>query len=877
MKRSIRSGRKQDGLAGASQARADALPAARGTEGASWIAAWLLLCFQLGTLGFFSDARAGAIAQTLLLGLALVAALAARAPEAALRPRRAAALAASAAAFALAVPWPFAAGGALLAAGLALSPWRAAARAAGALARTGLALACGAALAGLYAWFAPAWHEVPAATPLLGWLLERLGFAGAVSGTRWVSPDADIVHRFTPTVEGFALLPALLLLSAGLALRGSAGALRPARLALLLAAALVYLPLRYALVYAWVDASRTLAPLTDPTATALSFLPLAALLALADPRGRAPRGLPRAALARFRPASFAAAGLAWACAWIALLDPDPGVIKPGRVWIDETHSEWERTDDRMDAETYGERSTYNYSGLAAWLGQHYDVGIAEEGLTPELLAGCDVLVLKTPTSPYAPEEIDAIHAYVRRGGGLFVIGDHTNVFGSSTFLDEVVGEYGIRFEADATYAHDGGLSLYEAPSVARHPAVLHLPPFLFATSCSLRGSPALQPIQTGTALQTMPADYGRRSFFAEGEDWLHRPFGLFHQTVGARAGRGRVVAFSDSTVWSNFFLHVRGKPELLLGLVDWCNRANAFPHLRPAAAGLALALLLAAWSLSRAGGAGARLADVLVFPGLLASALALPAIDAWNRRSHPPVRPHGELAEVRFLLDGADVFLPAVRLIDHEHPGYLNFFNWTQRVGLVPVMATNAIAEADAGPEDVLALLRDRRPLGADEAELLARRVEAGGSVLVLQDRTGLERVAPLLARFGVRWTSVPAAAPPDVAAATEAATLLAGAPALTLEARSGERALPALAPALAAGERIHLEGGAPWLRAADGVCQGVLCTSPSGGRLLVLGLADAFTNERMGVSSVVPTAEQRELFELEYEIWRALAPDRAL
>ena len=48
-------------------------------------------------------------------------------------------------------------------------------------------------------------------------------------------------------------------------------------------------------------------------------------------------------------------------------------------------------------------------------------------------------------------------------------------------------------------------------------------------------------------------------------------FGSFIQAWSTHGGRGRVIAWGDSTIFSNFCLYQPGKAQVLLNLVEWLN------------------------------------------------------------------------------------------------------------------------------------------------------------------------------------------------------------------------------------------------------------------------------------------------------------------
>ena len=100
------------------------------------------------------------------------------------------------------------------------------------------------------------------------------------------------------------------------------------------------------------------------------------------------------------------------------LDP-VGSRKGGRVLIEEYHpgedDVWERTDKPFDTKWYGNMSGYNYYCIFDYCGHYYDVSRLTKPVDDSALQACDVLILKIPTRPYTPEEIDSIIALLWNG------------------------------------------------------------------------------------------------------------------------------------------------------------------------------------------------------------------------------------------------------------------------------------------------------------------------------------------------------------------------------------------------------------------------------------------------------------------------------
>ena len=77
-----------------------------------------------------------------------------------------------------------------------------------------------------------------------------------------------------------------------------------------------------------------------------------------------------------------------------------------------------------------------------------------------------------------------------------------------------------------------------------------------------------------TGLRNLPADYHVSNFYPQVEDHAYSRYGAFVQLWATRRGAGRVAAFTDSTVFSNFSTFEPGKAELMLGMLEWLNHRN---------------------------------------------------------------------------------------------------------------------------------------------------------------------------------------------------------------------------------------------------------------------------------------------------------------
>ncbi len=605
----------------------------------------------------------------------------------------------------------------------------------------------------------PATTKLSALTPLLYWLSRALGWTVGSSQGSLFLPHIEGMVRATTTWERLGALPAMLLGAGGLALlpqlqRKSARDLL-VRLAVAGLLGTGYLLLRYLVLTAVVAINNNPTLFWLPLSMALTFLPLGLLLARALPLRPA---VPEPAAPASRDAGgryVVLAGLAFLSGMsvIALLTfPDPGRPKAGRVLLDEYNSNWEWTTQALDTEWYGQKSGYNYYSLGQWLRYYYQVDTNFQPRTAEMLRNYDVLVIKTPTAPFAPEEIEAITAWVEAGGGLFLIGDHTNVFGTSSYLNPLARRFGLRFRYDSTYDLPTlRVTQYERPELLAHPAVLEMPPFLFATSSTLEAPLLAGNVMVGYGLRALPVDYSKRVFFPDKEKEQDYPFGLFLQSASVRHGRGRVVAFTDSTVFSNFTMFLGGKPEFFLGVMNWLNHAERWPWLEGVL--VALALLAGIGTVVLAGTLNRRRASIVILAALLLAA----AIGPWAslqvaEARYPLPDPHTRPISIAFEAEHSRILLPTTLASGPPDASFQTFYVWTQRLGYVPTFAPTLEEALESA--QVLVVIDPFRPFEPAEIAAVEQFVQGGGRLLVLAEPSAEGQLpasgAELLAPFGL-------------------------------------------------------------------------------------------------------------------------------
>ena len=540
---------------------------------------------------------------------------------------------------------------------------------------------------------------------------------------------------------------------------------------------------------------------------------------------------------------------------------DPGVRKPGRLLIDEAHSEWERSDRALDEDWYGSLSCYNYWAAAEFLGHHFQLDRnLEDDLTPERLADVDVLMLKTPTRPYAAAEIDAVEAFVRRGGGLFLMGEHSNVWGSSTYLNSVGRRFGLTFRNDCVFDIERRFEeVWMPPRHGRHGAATHVPFMQFAVSCSIDATDlSARPIARGQGLWTLPIDYRASNFYPRTLDHTYARFGAFDQAVAQTAGDGRVVVFSDSTIFSNFDAFYPGNAEFLLGTVEWLNRKNRFDGINGTGLVIGFLALVIGFSFLR-GNIVHGVGPVVCAVAAAATWSTLAGLDVMRASSYPLPTAHTSPPRVAFDLEHGDHDLPVFGFATDYHNCFEVFYIWTLRTGLYPRVAFDA-DELWAG-DDPVVLLQPGRAFDADERQAVRAYLERGGRLMVL-DRGGRpsSTANQFLADYDMLFDEEDAASTGVYAAH----------PRIELIAPSSDDR-PKPTRRRSAAYRTVRGGDVALVNAAD---EPVLAWKRIGkGMLIAGGIADEFSDPAMGGGyHKIPDRPMRTRYELEFALMRALS-----
>ncbi len=641
-------------------------------------------------------------------------------------------------------------------------------------------------LVGYMAWTARS-HELPG--PLVGLvaaLLRCWGVEAAAAGSEAVLRSLRAVHHLAVTREMVFDPASLAFLAGGLTFVGfqawgAAGQpgwkLWARKAAALLVLGGVWLPIRAALLGAVMlqrierlDPAQRLNvidPLLSPWVSLALLAPAVigawrilggealGLARTETPPGDAPGpGLAKPA-GRWRPAAAALLVMAGATVAAFFWQWSPvGRPMPGRVTVVERHSTWEPTDRPYDTESYGEEASYTYWAIYQYCGQFFQMSRLgrDEPLDAQRLASTDVLVIKTITERYAPEEIQAVRQFVEAGGSLLLIAEHTDRRIQTPYANDLASQFGFKFRQDLLFRVGNAYEQEVRPPRVPHPMLAPVPPLVLAVSCSIDpGTSAGEAVMRDTTLWSLPPDYHADNFFPEAELRPEARYGAFIQLWAVRFGRGRVVAWTDSTIFSNFCTFEPGKAELMLTMLQWLNhrsvldRPGALATVRWLAAALAASALAGAGTLVWRNGLPAVILAAAAVGGIATGSWAVASL---HQRAMPLPEPQRPLPRVMIDRTLSEVALATDGFTDRGGGwGFGLLEQWIPRLGYITTRAHGA--EAFAG--DALVIINPTRSVPETFRQSLADYVAQGGKLLVIDSLGSPGTTANgVLAPFGI-------------------------------------------------------------------------------------------------------------------------------
>ncbi len=238
--------------------------------------------------------------------------------------------------------------------------------------------------------------------------------------------------------------------------------------------------------------------------------------------------------------------------------------------------------------------------------ENYKVNVIQIPEAKAIPDDCDLLILVGPQRKYAPEELDVLRRYLRRGGHLFVAFYPLLSEERRSGLEDLLYEYGVEVRDDVILDPSAQSQVFiqgpqgiekfpvdptSARSYGAHPITAKMNetnPTHFAGARSIE-SAANRPrdVMATPLVQSTRSAWGEKDFraamkgekdlaFDEGRD-LKGPLN-FAMAVSRRVGEAkegervpetRIVVFGDASLTTNFYLQKLGKMDLLLNSLRW--------------------------------------------------------------------------------------------------------------------------------------------------------------------------------------------------------------------------------------------------------------------------------------------------------------------
>jgi hypothetical protein len=215
------------------------------------------------------------------------------------------------------------------------------------------------------------------------------------------------------------------------------------------------------------------------------------------------------------------------------------------------NGKWAKTDQPFRLEGLDIASSYSYSEFLRLIGGHLTEPVA-------LSEKERIAWIITPTKPFSDRELENLEKWVRQGGHLIAVSDHTDLFGHGRTMNSLLTRFGLGCTYTATITDksrdpitygDGGK-------------------FSILTGDTATGS-SIWPLASTLEYREL-AYYARPNFFGPLSPEGNTPFSRWVIMGCKSIGKGAVTLVTDSTVLSNFAVF---QP----GTADFIERAQSRP------------------------------------------------------------------------------------------------------------------------------------------------------------------------------------------------------------------------------------------------------------------------------------------------------------
>lgn len=204
------------------------------------------------------------------------------------------------------------------------------------------------------------------------------------------------------------------------------------------------------------------------------------------------------------------------------------------------------------------------SRLAALLSENgFAVRNAPDGLTPQVLAEADLLIVSGPFRPFARQELDAVMDYLAQGGGLLVMLHVAPPV--RALLDRLDVDYSNGTLREEQHVIGQNALDFKVVRLEEHPALGDVKSFSVFGAWALRGTAGHVGVLARTSAESWVDLNGDRRLSA-GD--AVQSLGVL---VAGETGRGRYIVIGDDALFQNRFLNDDNR-ALAVALARWTTR-----------------------------------------------------------------------------------------------------------------------------------------------------------------------------------------------------------------------------------------------------------------------------------------------------------------
>jgi len=234
------------------------------------------------------------------------------------------------------------------------------------------------------------------------------------------------------------------------------------------------------------------------------------------------------------------------------------VYRPKINSIAVLHSKWCDVSKEVDKNSFGMDYFYAYSDFLSILNSYAKTTIITNKDIADNKLNYDAMVLITPTYSFSQKEVDNILKYTKNGGRLIIIADHTNLYGHADNHNLILNRLNAHLNDDTLYDN---LNYYKNYNINIKSKFINK--IYTKTNSSIRLPFYSYVWGISSNIISEKADYTKENFFGSLEFSEDDVVGSFPIGATLFLGKGQIVIWTDSTLFSNFAISQKNHLYLL--------------------------------------------------------------------------------------------------------------------------------------------------------------------------------------------------------------------------------------------------------------------------------------------------------------------------